>query len=162
MICMQPMTQTNNLTDFISNIPLFESLCRQELETVSTYIRRQHLDPGETLFNQWDKAECVYFVESGALDVLTKKGPDSYEAVASLKRGRSIGEMCIVDNFPRTATVRSTSKTTVVVFTQSDYERLMSDHLDLGIKILKGLARLMAQNLRKTSSRLADNMLPMG
>jgi hypothetical protein len=38
----------------------------------------------------------------------------------------------------------------------------MSNHHDLGIKILKGLARLLAQNLRKTSSRLADNMLPMG
>jgi len=156
------MTQLTDLTDFISNIPLFESLCREELETVAAYIDRQHLEPGETLFNQWDKAECVYFVEVGALDVLTKKGPNEYESVASLRRGRSIGEMCLIDNFPRTATVQSTSETTVAVFSQTDFERLMANHHDLGIKILKGLARLMAQNLRKTSSRLADNMLPMG
>jgi hypothetical protein len=38
----------------------------------------------------------------------------------------------------------------------------MEAHHELGIKIIKGLARLLAQNLRKTSSRLADNMLPMG
>ncbi len=156
------MTHSTDLTDFISNLPLFENLCREELETVAAYIDRQHLEPEEILFHQWDKAECVYFVETGALDVLTKKGPDEYEAVASLRRGRSVGEMCLIDNFPRTATVRATSETTVVVFTQTDFERLMADHNDLGIKILKGLARLMAQNLRKTSSRLADNMLPMG
>ncbi len=156
------MTHSTDLTDFISNVPLFENLCREELESVATYIDRQYLEPGDTLFCQWDKAECVYFVETGALDVLTKKGPDEYEAVASLRRGRSIGEMCLIDNFPRAATVRATSETTVVVFTQTDFERLMADYNDLGIKILKGLARLMAQNLRKTSSRLADNMLPMG
>ena len=156
------MTKLNDLTDFISNVPLFESLLRQELETVSAYIGYEHLKPGEILFNQWDKAECVYFVETGALDVLTKKGPDEYEVVASLRRGRSIGEMCLIDNFPRAATVKSKSETTLVVLTRTGFERLMSDHHELGIKILKGLARLMAQNLRKTSTRLADNMLPMG
>jgi CRP/FNR family transcriptional regulator, cyclic AMP receptor protein len=96
------------------------------------------------------------------LEVLTKTGPDGYEMVATLRRGRSIGEMCLIDNFPRAAAVRSKSQTTVVLFSRSSFERLMSDHIDIGIKILKGLARLMAQNLRKTSSRLADNMLPLG
>ncbi len=156
------MTRSTDLTDFISNVPLFENLCREELEMVSAYIGRQRLEPGETLFNQWDKAECVYFVETGGLDVLTKKAPDAFETVASLKRGRSIGEMCLIDNFPRTATARATSETTVIVFTRTDFDRLMSDHHELGIAILKGLTRLMAQNLRKTSSRLADYMLPMG
>lgn len=156
------MTPSNDLTEFISNVPLFENLSRKELDTVSAYMDRQLLKSGEVLFDQWDKAECVYFIESGALELLTKKGPDEYEVVATLKRGRSIGEMCLIDNFPRPAAVRSKSETAVAVFAQSDFERLMSDHLDLGIKILKGLARLMAQNLRKTSSRLADNMLPMG
>jgi CRP/FNR family transcriptional regulator, cyclic AMP receptor protein len=156
------MIQSDDLTEFISNIPLFESLSRQELETLSAYMERQFLKPGEALFNQWDRAESVYFVESGALEVLTKKDADEYEVVATLRRGRSIGEMCLIDNFPRAAAVRSKSETTVVIFFQSSFERLMSDHPDLGIKILKGLARLMAQNLRKTSSRLSDNMLPMG
>jgi CRP-like cAMP-binding protein len=156
------MTPSNDLTEFISNVPLFENLSRKELETVSAYMDRQFLKSGEVLFDQWDKAECVYFIESGALEVLTKKGPDEHKVVATLRRGRSIGEMCLIDNFPRPAAVRSKSETAVAVFTQSDFQRLMSDHLDLGIKILKGLARLMAQNLRKTSSRLADNMLPMG
>ncbi|MEJ2154776.1 MAG: cyclic nucleotide-binding domain-containing protein [Desulfobacteraceae bacterium] len=156
------MKQPSDLTEFISNIPLFGNLRREELETLSAYMDRRALKPGETLINQWDKAESVYFVESGALEVLTKKGPEEYEVVATLKRGRSIGEMCLIDNFPRAATVLSKSETVVVVFAQSDFERLMSDHVELGILILKGLARLLAQNLRKTSSRLADNMLPMG
>jgi CRP-like cAMP-binding protein len=63
------MIQSKTLTDFISNIPLFESLTKKEVETVSTYVQNQTLESGKILFNQWDKAECVYFVEQGALDV---------------------------------------------------------------------------------------------
>jgi CRP-like cAMP-binding protein len=156
------MTQSKALIDFISNIPLFESLTLKEVEMVSTYVQSQTIETGKTLFNQWDKAECVYFVEQGALEVLTKSGPQAYEIVATLGRGRSIGEMSLIDNFPRAATIRSASKTNLVILTKAGFDDLMSNHHDLGVKILKGLARLLAQNLRKTSSRLADNMLPMG
>ncbi|MGD8833316.1 MAG: cyclic nucleotide-binding domain-containing protein [Desulfobacteraceae bacterium] len=150
------------MIDFISNIPLFESLKLKEVGIIATYVQRQKLKAGEILFNQWDKAESVYFVEQGALEVLTKCGPEKYEVIATLRRGRSIGEMSLIDNFPRTATVRSKDDTALVCITRGAFEDLMEAHHELGIKIIKGLARLLAQNLRKTSSRLADNMLPMG
>jgi CRP-like cAMP-binding protein len=159
---MEDMTQSKALIDFISNIPLFESLNLKEIETVSTYVQRQELKAGEILFNQWDKAESVYFVEQGALEVLTKCGPEKYKVIATLRRGRSIGEMSLIDNFPRTATVQSKADTALVFLARDAFEDLMEAHHELGIKIIKGLARLLAQNLRKTSSRLADNMLPIG
>jgi CRP-like cAMP-binding protein len=156
------MAQPNSLIDFISNLPLFESLKRKEIEIVSNYVQRLELIAGEILFNQWDKAESVYFVEQGALAVLTKCGPDKYQEIAILGRGRSIGEMSLIDNFPRTATVRSKAETVLVLLTRNAFEEMMEVHHELGIKIIKGLARLLARNLRKTSSRLADNMLPIG
>lgn len=157
--CMAP---SKTLISFISNLPLFESLSRNEIKIVSSYAERLKIKTEDTLFNQWDRAECVYFIEKGALEVLTKCGPEEHEVVAVLRRGRSIGEMSLIDNFPRAATVKAKSDTTLVLFTRSCFEEIMAKHHDLGVKILKGLARLLAQNLRKTSSRLADNMLPMG
>ncbi len=123
---------------------------------------QRRLTAGELLFNQWDRADCVCFVEEGALDVLKKDGPDDYVSVTTLCRGRSIGEMSLIDNFPRTARVQAKTNVDLVIFHQDKFEELMADYREIGIKILKGLARLMAQNLRKTSSRLADNMLPLG
>lgn len=40
---MQSMIQSDDLTEFISNVPLFENLCRKELETLSAYMDRQFL-----------------------------------------------------------------------------------------------------------------------
>jgi CRP-like cAMP-binding protein len=150
------------LASFIRDLPLFGSFSRNEIDVIATYVVRKNLAVGEVLFHQWEKAEYVCFVEKGALDILKKTTPDQYEVGTTLRRGRSIGEMCIIDNFPWAATARASTNARVVLFPQINFEKIMTTHQDIGINILKGLARLMAQNLRKTSSRLADHMLPLG
>jgi CRP/FNR family cyclic AMP-dependent transcriptional regulator len=158
---MSTKEPTSALIDFILNLPLFGSLNRMQVDVVARYVKRRNLKAGGVLFHQWDKADYVCFIEQGSLEVLKKNGPEEYQAVTTLRRGRSIGEMSVIDNFPRTATVRAYTNARVVLLTRTDFERLMVEHHDIGIEIIKGLARLMARNLHKTSSRLADNMLPM-
>jgi CRP-like cAMP-binding protein len=150
------------LVDFIINLPLFEFLERDDLEEVAARMDVLELAPGETLFNEWDKADYVCFVESGELDVTKKTGPDSSDVRATLGRGRSIGEMSIINNFPRSSTVVARSSVRLAVFQRTAFEDILENQVDIGINILKGLANLLSVNLKKASSRLADNMLPMG
>jgi CRP-like cAMP-binding protein len=163
----QPLTpggsDTNeDLVDFIINLPLFEYLERDELIDVAARMEFIDLDPGEVLFHEWDKADFVCFVESGELDVTKKTGPTSSDVMATLRRGRSIGEMSIINNFPRSSTVIARSKARLAVLKRLAFEDILSEKVNLGVNILKGLANLLSINLKKTSSRLADNMLPMG
>lgn len=159
---MDAKEKENHLIDFILNLPLFEFLEKDELVEVAARMTFLDLDPGEVLFNEWDKADFVCFVENGELDVTKKNGPDSSELMATLRRGRSIGEMSIINNFPRTATVTARSKTRIAVFRRTAFEEILEKKVAIGVNILKGLANLLSVNLKKTSSRLADNMLPMG
>lgn len=151
-----------DLVDFIINLPLFEFLERDELHEVAELMNFIDLDPGDVLFKEWDKAEFVCFVESGELDVTKKTGPDSSDVMATLRRGRSIGEMSIINNFPRSSTVVARTKVRLAVFPRQAFEEIMEKKVDIGIDILKGLASLLSINLKKVSSRVADNMLPMG
>ena len=162
IIIMTSGEHAKELAEFICNIPLFVSLSREEISPLAEHMHRLQLKSDEILFEQWERADCVYFVENGALEVLTKNGPETYAVVATLRRGRSIGEMSLIDNFPRSATVKARSASTVVCFSKEKFDQLMMDYPAIGVEVLKGLARLMAQNLKKTSSRLADHMLPMG
>lgn len=150
------------LADFIINLPLFEFLERDDLDEVAAHMDFLELAPGQVLFNEWDKADFVCFIESGELDVTKKNGPDSSDIMATLKRGRSIGEMSIINNFPRSATVIARSKVRLAVFPRSAFEQILEKKAAIGVNILKGLANLLSINLKKASSRLADNMLPMG
>lgn len=154
--------QEKNLVDFIINPPLFEFLERDDLFEVAARMDFVDLDAGEVLFHEWDRADFVCFIESGELDVTKKNGPDSSEVMATLTRGRSIGELSIINNFPRSSTVIARSKARLAVFPRSSFEDILEKKADIGINILKGLATLLSINLKKASSRLADNMLPMG
>ena len=154
--------RNEELVDFIINLPLFEFLERDELIDVAARMNFRDLEPGEVLFNEWDKADYVCFVESGELDVTKKTGPNSSDVMATLRRGRSIGEMSIINNFPRSSTVIARSKVRLAVFQRTAFEDILSKKVNLGVNILKGLANLLSINLKKASSRLADNMLPMG
>ena len=151
-----------DLVDFITNLPLFEFLEKNELAQVAKRMHFQELAPGETLFNEWDRADYVCFIESGELDVTKKTGPESFDVRATLRRGRSIGEMSIINNFPRSSTVIARSKVRLAVFQRDAFEEILKEKMDIGVNILKGLANLLSVNLQKASSRIADNMLPMG
>ncbi|MBW1774656.1 MAG: cyclic nucleotide-binding domain-containing protein, partial [Deltaproteobacteria bacterium] len=82
--------------------------------------------------------------------------------IATLSKGRSIGEMSVIDNTPRSATVRSLTKSILIALTLDGLNHICNEHPKVGIEILKGISRLLSMNMRKTSSRLADYMLPMG
>ncbi|WP_319526412.1 cyclic nucleotide-binding domain-containing protein [uncultured Desulfosarcina sp.] len=156
------MEKKKDLTDFIINLPLFAFLEREDFSQVASRMDFVELEPGDTLFNEWDKADFVCFIESGELDVTKKTGPDSFDVRATLRRGRSIGEMSIINNFPRSSTVIARSKVRLAVFERAAFEEILEQQVDIGVNILKGLANLLSANLKKASSRLADNMLPMG
>jgi CRP-like cAMP-binding protein len=151
-----------DLVNFIINLPLFEFLERDDLFEVAARMEFVNLEIGEVLFNEWDRSDSVCFIESGELDVTKKTGPNSSDVMATLRRGRSIGEMSIINNFPRSSTVIARSTVRLAVFPRSAFEDILEKKTDIGINILKGLANLLSINLKKTSSRLADNMLPMG
>ncbi len=150
-----------SLCDFISDLPLFHSLDHQEVDILAGYMSVVELAAGQTLFNQWDRADYVCFIENGTLNVMKKSSPDIYRPITTLERGRSIGEMSIIDNFPRSATVVARQDSRLILLYRDAFQRLMDEHNQIGIKILKGLARLLSLNLKKASSRIADNMLPM-
>lgn len=158
----EPSPQDEDLLDFIINLPLFEFLETDELREVAARMAFMELDAGEVLFNEWDRADFVCFVERGELDVTKKTGPDSSEVRATLRRGRSIGEMSIINNFPRSSTVVARTPVRLAIFSREAFEEILTEQVAIGINILKGLASLLSINLKKTSSRLADSMLPMG
>ena len=147
------------MQEFILNVPLFENLSRSAIEIIAVHMSFIELADGETLFNEWDRADFACFIEKGSLDIMQKTGPDTYSVLRRLQRGRSLAEMSIIDNFPRKATARAGEDTRIAIFTQENFEKILEEHPSIGIKILKSLSRLLSIQLKKAASRLYDYML---
>jgi len=149
------------LVDSLSNIPLFDRLNGQELGVLAKYVNVIDVNPGEYIFKEGDKGDYVCFVEKGSLDVMKRSSAGGTAIIATLTRGRSIGEMAVIDKFPRSATIRARTEATLLTLTRSGFDLILEQEPTIGVKILKGISRLLSQNLRRTSSQLADYMLPL-
>ncbi len=85
-------------------------------ETVYSTVYQQ----GDVIFRQGDHGQHALFIERGAVDVLIKKdGTD--QTIASLGAGEIIGEMSMIDDAPRSATVIATEETEVIVIQRSRF-----------------------------------------
>jgi CRP-like cAMP-binding protein len=134
------------ITDFLIHFPFFDRLSRNEMDLVANHIEIIELDPGQFLFKEGDKGDCVFFIVKGELDVI--KEP-------------RIGEMSVIDKIPRSATVKAVKKSLLVTITGTGFDLVLKDYPEIGVKILKGMAKLLSLNLRKTSSLLVDSLIPI-
>jgi len=149
------------VSDFLLNTPLFDGLKTNEIENIAKHLSFIELSKDEILFREGEKGNCVCFVVEGTLDVIKQSLTGESVIITALHRGRSIGEMSIIDDFPRSATVKARTQVKLVILTREGFDLLLKENPQVGIKILKKISRLLSLNLRKTSSRLADYMLPL-
>ena len=147
------------IVSFLNEFPLFDALRGEELKIVANYMNFVEIEKDGILFKEGDKGDYICFVLDGIIDVIKESSQGGSVVIASLPKGRSIGEMSVIDNSPRSATVKARTKTSLLTLTQKSLDTILKDHPEIGIKILKEIAWLLSQYLRKASDQLADLLL---
>ncbi len=149
------------IIDFLIYIPIFDQLVSDELRIIARYMNIIDTEPGEIVFKEGEKGDYVCFIVDGVIEVIKKTERGKDIVISTLSKGRSIGEMSIIDDSPRSATLKSKTKSTLITLSQEKLNIILENHCTIGAKILKGISRLLSMNMRKTSSRLADYMFPL-
>jgi CRP-like cAMP-binding protein len=147
------------IIDFLITMSLFDELSPLELSVVADYMNFFELEQGKILFREGDSGDYICFVVEGAVEVLKEAASGKRAVIATLLRGSTIGEMSIIDNIARSATVRARKDSTLVILSRKGFNTILDSHPKIGIKILKGIARLLSLNMRRTSSHLADHIV---
>lgn len=153
--CLGGVTETI-IQFLILNIPIFSRMKSDELHIIGKCLKKVDVLPDDTVFREGDRGDYVCFVVEGVLDVYKTSETGEEMLISTLEQGRSIGEMSIIDELPRSATVKARSRGTLLTLSKDRFDYIVSQHPAVGVKILKGIARLLSLNLRKTSSLLAD------
>lgn len=140
-----------NILDPLYEISLFDALPPNELELVCTYLHLVSFQQGETIFKEGDEGEFASFVVSGEIEVL-KESEDRLVSIAKIKRGRSVGEMAIIDGAPRSATAKAVKRGQMIVLYRDRFTELLLNQPKIGVSLLQRIARMLSLNLRKTSA----------
>jgi CRP-like cAMP-binding protein len=103
----------------LSSIGLFETLSRDDRRLIAQHAEELDVDEGTQLVRQGEFAYEFFVIEDGRAEVV-RDG----ERIAELGPGDFLGEMGIVSQAVRNATVRTTSSSTVIVMTSQDFRAM--------------------------------------
>lgn len=136
---------------------LFHLLSDEEIEQILPYLEVVLYPMGTILFEEGDPGDSIMFIAHGKLEVKKQTEFKGKEIViGKLGRGSLVGELSFVsDKEPRSASVIALEDTEVVVLQRASLDSLTEKYPAIGIKILKGLVRVLAIRLRKSVERLS-------
>ena len=139
-----------------SEVPLLDALSPPELEFVEPFFNHRYFDADVTLFKEGGHGQSVCFVVEGDLDVYKKDSTGNDIHLATIHKGDSVGEMSIVDGRTRSATIRSRTLGSLLILKRVDFDKMVDGHPEIGMKILKGISRILSEKLRKTSDTFSQ------
>ena len=134
---------------------IFSLLDDEDIEKVTPFFQLIEYPEKTVVFREGDPGDFVGFVISGKVEVKKQtefKG--NQLIIALLTKGAMVGELSIFDNRKRSATVEAVEDTTLLLLRHDSLEALIQEFPYTGVKILKGLIRILSLRLRKATERL--------
>jgi CRP-like cAMP-binding protein len=132
-----------------ADVPLFGALGPASFVRLVRAVRRIRLREDSVLFRQGDPADALYFVADGAL--LPSIDAPAPRTLAALRPGDVFGELALVSDGPRTATVRALRDTTLLELDQDAVRALLREEPGLAALFLRFLRDRLAEQLLATS-----------
>ena len=137
--------------EVLRNIPLFAKLEPAKLKLLAFTSERLTYEPGQVFFQEGDPGDAAFIIIDGEAEVLiaTPNGPVK---VASLGRNSIVGEIAVLCDVPRTATVQAKGKTVTLKINRETFFRLITEFPQMSVEIMRELGR----RIEKTNEQLRD------
>jgi CRP/FNR family cyclic AMP-dependent transcriptional regulator len=128
--------------ELIKGVPLFSKLKKKELEEVAHIADELDLPKGKVMAEEGDRGREFFVLLEGEADVT--KGDTS---INTMREGDFFGEIALVTEMPRTASVTATTEVRVLVITERDFRALLKHSPEVGRGVAEALAERIAPEL---------------
>jgi CRP-like cAMP-binding protein len=147
----------NDDVELLRRIPMFAKVEAAKLKLLAFTSERVTYDAGQELFHQGDMADAAYIIVDGDVEVLvdTPRGP---LAVATLGRNEFVGDIGVLCDIPRTATVKAATRVTTLKISKDLFFRMVTDFPAMGVEVM----RVLAHRLEQTTAQLREARLRAG
>lgn len=155
------MSQTSALLDEISSMlvecEIFNHLPAAEIQAVARHFSINNIGQGETIFREGDDGTFMCVVHEGRISVLKTNQNDQDVVMATLGKGRTFGEMAVLDGERRSATCVAASDCVLLTLSKEAMDAMLEDQPRIGAKILRAVAVSLSRRLRMAVGKLVDH-----
>ncbi|MCF3932304.1 Crp/Fnr family transcriptional regulator [Acuticoccus sp. M5D2P5] len=134
----------------LRKIPLFRGVDDQKLRLLAFLSERVRFEAGENIVVEGDFGDTAYIILSGSADVMVSS-PQGEQLVATVKENDFVGEIAILIDVPRTATVRATNEVTALAVSKEHFFKLLTNFPDMAVEVMRALAHRLERTTREFS-----------
>jgi CRP-like cAMP-binding protein len=142
----------NEEVDMLRKIQLFSKVEPAKLKLLAFTSERAVFEAEEVLFRQGDQADAAYIIVAGEVAVDVESPTGRRTRVAQLGRDQIVGEIGILGDVPRTATVTALGRTTTLKITKDLFFRMVSDFPSMAVEVM----RVLAHRVEHTNALLRE------
>ncbi len=141
--------------ELLRRIPFFAEIEPARLKLLAFMSERVAFDDGTTLFHQGDQADAAYLIIEGEADIIveTPRGPLT---IATLGANDIVGEMAILGDVPRTATVRAKTRLVALRIAKGPFMRMVREFPTMAVSIMRELAHRLELTNNQLRSALSE------
>lgn len=140
------MSRTMERILFLRSVAIFADVDGADLQWINEITRERKVRKGQVVFHENDVGDAMYLILSGQVRV--SRGATNLELLGERD---CFGEMSILDNEPRSATVRATQDSVMLAIKRDDFQRLVLARPQISFSLFRTISR----RLRDMTARLA-------
>lgn len=146
----QEETPGGGLIEELAAVPIFSGLGSKSLLRVAPSLERRQFSQGQSILRQGDPGDSFYIIREGKVEVVLERGEDQGLVVAELGPKEGFGEMALLTDQPRSATVTASTDVDTWSLSATAFEALLSENLSLALHF----NRILSQRLRTLQERI--------
>lgn len=143
--------QLKDEVELLRRVPLFAGVAPSKLKLLAFTSDRVSYRAGDLLFKQGDPGDAAYVLLSGTADILVGNGNDQIK-VATLESNSIVGEIAILCDVARTATVKAAAPLETLRIKKDQFIRLLAEFPEMAVEIM----RVLADRLSRTTAELSE------
>lgn len=139
-------------TAVLKAVPLFSSFPEDALRTLTSMVARKSVSRSTTVMTGGDPTDSLYIVLSGRLKVMMSDAEGKEVILTILGPGEFFGEMGLIDDEPRSATVVAIEPCELLYIAKRDFKKCLAENFDMAMAVMRGLVRRLREADRKIGS----------
>lgn len=129
---------------------LFRGLAKEQIDRIADIVEQRRFDGGETIVRQFDRDTDMMIVVTGGAKIKSFSG----ESLAEVGPGSVIGEVSLIDDQPRSATVVAVGTTILAVIPGKKLAELVNEDVSLKAQLVLNISKVLCQRLRTANVQL--------
>jgi uncharacterized membrane protein len=142
--------------ELLAEVPFFQLLDNEERNILASELDIVRFRAGEMVFNYGDPGDALFVIRTGQVEVFFKDDTGERIVLETAREGDFFGELSLLDNGPRSASVVATRDTEALRVDRGDLDHLLRMHPESALDLLTAMGKRMrvtAELLRHTASR---------